>query len=81
MAEKMVFMDTGVFTGIVEDIRGAADNLVFSDNALKNSDCLNGFPAGVEILEALKEVHTTSKIYNMKRLWRYQKDFLRLGTA
>ena len=81
MAEKMVFMDTGVFTGIVEDIRGAADNLVLSDNALRNSDCLNGFPAGVEILEALRKYIQHQKYIDMKRLWRYQKDFLRLGTA
>lgn len=44
--EKEVFMDTNVFTQIVGDIQNAADNLVLSDSALKNSDCLNGFPAG-----------------------------------
>lgn len=78
MVENMVFMDTGVFTGIVEDIRGAADNLVLSDNALKNSDCLNGFPAGVEILETLKEVHTTSKIYRYEAAVALPKGLLTL---
>lgn len=46
MAERDIFMDTNVFTGIVGDIQSAAENLVLSDNALKNTSCLEGFTAG-----------------------------------
>ncbi len=46
MVEREVFMDTNVFTGIVGDIQSAADNLVLSDKALKNTSCLEGFTAG-----------------------------------
>ena len=76
--EKEVFMDTNVFTQIVGDIQSAADNLVLSDSALKNSDCLNGFPAGVEIIEALKEVHTTSKLYRYEAAVALPKGLLTL---
>lgn len=77
MAEK-VFMDTNVFTGIVGDIQSAADNLVLSDNALKNSECLEGFPAGIEILESLREVHTTSKAYRFESAVALPKGLLTL---
>ncbi len=78
MAEEKVFMDTNVFTGIVEDIRNAADYLVLSDNALKNSECLGNFPAGIEILEALREVHTTSKLYRYEAAVALPKGLLTL---
>ena len=78
MSENKVFMDTGVFTGIVEDIRDAADNLVLSDSALKNSEFLKGFPAGVEILEALREVHETSKLYRYESAVALPKGLLTL---
>ena len=76
--EKEVFMDTNVFTGIVGDIQNAADNLVLSDGALKSSECLEDFPAGVEILEALKEVHATSKLYRYEAAVALPKGLLTL---
>ena len=63
MAENMVFMDTGVFTGIVEDIRGAASECVFSDSALKQADRLDTFNAGRKIHQLLKEIYKTDEMY------------------
>ena len=78
MAEDKVFMDTNVFTGIVNDINNAADHLVLSDSALNSSDCLEEFPAGVEILESLREVHTTSKLYRYEAAVALPKGLLTL---
>ena len=78
MAEDKVFMDTNVFTGIVNDIRNAADHLVLTDRALNSSECLEEFPAGVEIHEALKEVHTTSKLYRYEAAAALPKGLLTL---
>ena len=66
MAERDIFMDTNVFTGIVGDIQSAAENLVLSDNALKNTSCLEGFNAGRQIIEALKSVHTSADLYRQE---------------
>ena len=78
MAEDKVFMDTGVFTGIVEDIKNAADHLVLSDSALNSSEFLEGFPAGVEILGAIREVHETSKLYRYESAVALPKGLLTL---
>ena len=66
MAENKVFMDTGVFTGIVEDIRGAASECVFSDSALKQADRLDTFNAGRKIHQLLKEIHKTDEMYRQE---------------
>ena len=76
--EDKVFMDTRVFTGIVENIRNAADHLVLSDSALNSSEFLEEFPAGVEILEALREVHETSKLYRYESAVALPKGLLTL---
>ena len=61
--EQSVFMDTGVFTGIVEDIRGAASECVFPDSALKQAGRLDTFKAGRKMHELLKEIHRTDESY------------------
>ena len=66
MVEREVSMNTNVFTGIVGDIQSAADTLVLSDRALKNSSCLEGFTAGRQIIEALKEVHNSADLYRQE---------------
>ena len=66
MVERKVFMDTNVFTGIVGDIQSAADNLVLSDRALKNTSCLEGFTAGRQIIGALKSVHISADLYRQE---------------
>ncbi len=49
MAEDKVFMDTNVFTGIVNDIRNAADSLVLSEELLsKTRDMRDQISSGVE---------------------------------
>ena len=57
MAEDKVFMDTNVFTGIVNDIRNAADSLVLSEEPLSKTSALETFAAGREIIETLEQVY------------------------
>ena len=63
MAEKEVFMDTGVFTGIVDDIRGAASECIFLDSALNQAGRLDTFKAGRRMHELLKKIHKTDEMY------------------
>ena len=63
MAENKVFMDTRVFTGIVEDIRGAASECVFPNNALNQAGRLDTFKAGRRMHELLKKIHKTDEMY------------------
>ena len=63
MAENKVFMDTGVFTGIVDNIRGTASECVFPDSALNQAGRLDTFKAGRRIHELLKVIHKTDEMY------------------
>lgn len=63
MSKDEVFMDTKVFTDIVEGIREAASNCVLSEEPLKMADCLDGFSAGREIHAVLKEVYKSAELY------------------
>ena len=66
MKEREVSIDTNVFTGIVEEIRNSADSLVLSERAFGSASCLEGFDAGKEIIEMLKGVHTSAKLYRQE---------------
>ena len=50
MSDKKVFMDTGIFTGIVEDIRGAASELKLKDSSLEKAEAMCGITGGCKIL-------------------------------
>ena len=63
MSDKKVFMDTIVFTDIVEEIRGAASECVFPDNAIKQAGYLDTFKAGQKMYEILAELHKTDELY------------------
>ena len=63
MSKNEVFMDTKVFTDIVEEIREAASNCVLSEEPLKMADCLDGFSAGRELHALLKEVYKSNDLY------------------
>ena len=76
MAEKMVFMDTGVFTGIVEDIRGAASECVFPDSALKQADRLDTFNAGRKMHQLLQLIHETDELYRQESAGSLPHGFL-----
>lgn len=56
MAEKSVFMDTNVFSNIVDGVRGAASECAFSDCALNRTDSLDTFNASRKIHELLLEM-------------------------
>ncbi len=76
MAEKMVFMDTGVFTGIVEDIRGAASECVFPDSSLKQADRLDTFSAGRKMHQLLQLIHETDELYRQESAGSLSHAFL-----
>lgn len=63
MAEKNVFMDTNVFSNIVNGISGAASECLLSDSALKQANLLDTFNAGKKIHELLAEIHKTDELY------------------
>ncbi|MBO4458146.1 MAG: hypothetical protein J5802_10535 [Butyrivibrio sp.] len=61
--EQCVFMDTNVFTGIVEDIRGAAADCVLPDSSLNSLNAWEGTGVGETIIDLIKEIHKTSDLY------------------
>ncbi len=63
MAENSVFMDTNVFSNIVDGINGAASECVFPDSALNQADRLDTFTAGRKIHELLLAIHKTDELY------------------
>mgnify|MGYP006935963095 CR=1 FL=1 len=66
MAENSVFMDTNVFSNIVDGIRGTASECVFSDSALKQADRLDTYKAGRKIHELLLAIHKTDELYRQE---------------
>lgn len=76
--EDKVFMDTGVFTDIVEDIRGAASECVFPDNALRQANRIGTFNAGRKMQEILKEIHKTDEMYRREASESLPTAFLKM---
>ena len=66
MAENSVFMDTNVFTDIVNEIKGSATGCVLPDRALNNTLAWEGTNVGREIIGILKEIHKTSDMYRVE---------------
>ena len=63
MAEREVFMDTNVFTEIVDEIKGTAASCILPDRAINNALAWKSTNVGREILEILGEIHKTADIY------------------
>ena len=63
MAGKEVFIDTNIFTNIVDDIQNAAAGCVLSDEPLGNMDVMAGTDAGRKMNEILKKVYKTQDAY------------------
>lgn len=64
MSDKKVFMDTGIFTGIVEDIRGAASELKLKDSSLEKAEAMCGITGGCKMYNILEEMYRTDFLYN-----------------
>ncbi|WP_026666889.1 hypothetical protein [Butyrivibrio sp. AE2005] len=73
MAEREVFIDTNVFTGIVTDIQNAAASCELSDSPLGNLKVMEGTEAGRKMNKILMKhrVHIS-----MKPQIRFQEPFL-----
>ena len=63
MAGKEVFIDTNIFTNIVDDIQNAAVGSVLSDEPLGNMEVMAGTDAGRKMNEILKKVYKTQDAY------------------
>ena len=63
MAEKEVFIDTNVFTGIVTDIQNTASNCDLSDEPLGNLKVMEGTEAGRKMNKILMKVYETQDSY------------------
>ena len=63
MPNYEVFMDTNVFTGIVNNIQLSASGCVLKNNSLnKASTAMAGTDVGLAITETLKQLHSTTQI-------------------
>lgn len=76
MAENSVFMDTNVFTDIVEEIRGNASECVFPDNALNQAGHLDTFKSGRTMHKILEELHKTDETYRRESSESLPRAFL-----
>ena len=74
--KKEVFMDTNVFTDIVEEIRGAAFECVFPDNALRHAGYLDTFKSGKKMHEILVKLHETDELYRRESSESLPRGFL-----
>lgn len=63
MAEKEVFMDTGIFTGIVDDIRGAASSCILKTEPLTKADFLDDTDVGRELHSLLQEAYKMTELH------------------
>ena len=64
MAEDRVFMDTEIFTGIVEDIRGIASELKLTESSLDGAEAVCGITGGCKMRNILEEMYRTDFLYN-----------------
>ncbi|MBO4458698.1 MAG: hypothetical protein J5802_13355 [Butyrivibrio sp.] len=74
--KKEVFMDTNVFKDIVEEIRAAASECLFPDNALKQAGYLDTFKAGKKMHEILVKLHETDELYRRESSESLPRGFL-----
>ncbi len=63
MAEKEVFMDTGIFTGIVDDIRGAASSCILKTEQFTKADFLDDTDVGRELHSLLQEAYKMTELH------------------
>ena len=63
MQNDKVFMETDVFTEIVNNIKGAANECILPDSALKIAKNLDTFNAGRGMHELMEEIHKTADLY------------------
>lgn len=63
MAEKEVFMDTNIFTGIVDDIRGAASACILKTESLSKADFLDDTDVGRELHSLLQEAYKMTDLH------------------
>ena len=78
MADRSVYMDTNIFTGIVGDIRGSAYECTFPENALQQAPQLETFSAGRKMHKILKELHKTNEVYREESSVTLPSAFLKM---
>ena len=78
MGNKSVFMDTNIFSSIVEDIRGSAIDCAFPCNALSQAPHLDTFSAGRSMHEDQKTIHETDEVYRSESSEALPGGFLKM---
>ena len=78
MAEKSVYMDTRVFTGIVKDIGSAASACILSDEPLSKAEFLDDSDVGKELHFLLKEAYKMTELHRKETSESLPKALLKL---
>ena len=81
MAGKEVFIDTNIFTNIVDDIQNAAAGCVLSDEPLGNMDVMAGTDAGRKMMRFLRRYTKRKMHIDMKHRILFRGHFAHLGTV
>ena len=77
--ENEVYMDTKVFTGIVNSIGRAGSECVFLEDSRSRANAAwEGTDVGKEIIEILEQLHKTVKDYREETSEAFPKGFLTL---
>ena len=63
MADRSVYIDTNVFTDIVENIRNTTANCILSDEPLSKLDVFNGTDIGCEMNDILELFYKATGAY------------------
>ena len=63
MSEKSIFIDTRVFTDIVEDIKDTTVNCILSEEPLNKISVFEGTAVGREMNEILKLFYKSTDVY------------------
>ncbi len=78
MSDNSVFMDTIVFTGIVDGIGGAASYCRLEGSLLENAKAWEGTAVGQHMNKILKRAYKTSHLYKAESAEVLPKAFLTL---
>lgn len=78
MSENKVFMNTNIFTDIVNDIRHTTDDCVLDEAPLDSVKILRDTDVGVKMEKILKKVYRSSKEYRKEASESLPRAFLTL---
>ena len=78
MADNKVFMDTNIFTEVVNSIGISASNCVLSKSVLDKVDTWDNTAVGKKMTKLLKDVLNSSKVYKDEAGMTLPASFLKM---